>query len=166
MKTALCKVCQVTGVLCTSCERELRTGKITSLDVDISIYLGRAAKDKKELDTVSFKRALYIDNYLVLIFKKGDLRLMLSHGKKIIRDLEEKFGRKVYLVEDHPNFREFIEGLLYPVPVETINIIWLPDGSKETRIVLRKRLRREKERLVKSIVKELRGVDVKLGYMR
>jgi transcription antitermination factor NusA-like protein len=91
---------------------------------------------------------------------------MLSHGKKIIRDLEEKFGRKVYLVEDHPNFREFIEGLLYPVPVETINIIWLPDGSKETRIVLRKRLRREKERLVKSIVKELRGVDVKLGYMR
>jgi transcription antitermination factor NusA-like protein len=166
MRTALCKVCQVTGVLCTSCEKNLRSGRITSLDVDISVFLGKATKDKKEFDDVFLKRALYVDNYLVLIFKKGDLRIMLTQGKRIIKELEAKFGRKVYLVEDHPNFREFIEGLLYPIPVETINIIWLPDGSKETRIVLRKRLRYEKEKLVKSIVRELRGVEVKLGYVR
>ncbi len=166
MKTALCKVCQVTGVLCPSCERNLRSGVISQLDVEISIFLGKETRNKKEFENVQFKKALYIDNYLILIFKKGDLRIMLTHGRKIIRNLEKKFGKRVYLIEDHPNFREFVESLLYPAPVEAINIIWLPDGSKETRIVLSKRLSKEKEELVKKIIKELRGIDVKVGYIR
>jgi transcription antitermination factor NusA-like protein len=73
---------------------------------------------------------------------------------------------RVYLVEDHPNFKEFVESLLYPIPIETINIVWLPGGIKETRIVLGKRIDRRREELVKKIIKVLRGVDVKVGYLR
>lgn len=166
MKTALCKVCQMTSVLCPSCEKNLRNGLITSLDVEISVYLGRETRGRKEFENVHFKKALFLDNYLILIFKKGDLRIMLSHGRRLIKDLEKKYNKKVFLIEDHPNFREFVEGLFYPAPVEAINIIWLPDGSKETRIVLSKKISREKEELIKKIIKELRGVDVKLGYLR
>ena len=112
-----------------------------------------------------FKKALYIDNYLILMFKRGDLPLVLTYGKKLIREMERRFGRRVYIIEDHPNFREFVESLLYPTPVETINIIWLPDGSKETRIVVRGRLDRRREELIKKIIKELRGIEVKVGYI-
>jgi len=165
MKTSLCKVCQVTGVLCPSCEKKLREGEITKLDVEVSVFLGRYAKDVRELEDVEFKRALYIDNYLILVFKRGDLPLMLAHGKRIIRELERRFGRRVYLVEDSPDFREFVESLFYPIPVETINIVWLPDGTQETRIVLGRRIDKRREEIARKIIKELRGIDVKVGYM-
>lgn len=166
MKTALCKVCQVTGVLCPSCEKRIREGEITQLDVEISVFLGKGSRDIRELENVQFKRAIFIDNHLILIFKRGDLPLMVTHGKRLIRELERRFGRKVFIVEDHPNFREFIESLLHPIPVETINIIWLPDGSKETRIMLRRRLDKQREELIKKIIRELRGIEVKVGYLR
>jgi len=155
----------MTGVLCPSCERKVKSGEISKLDVEVSVFLGKYAKDIRELENVQFKKALYIDNYLILMFKRGDLPLVLSYGKKLIREMEKRFGRKVYVIEDHPNFREFVESLLYPTPVETINIIWLPDGSKETRIVVRGRLDRRREELIKKIIKELRGIEVKVGYI-
>lgn len=165
MKTPLCKVCQVTGVLCPSCENKVKSGEISKLDVEVSIFLGKYAKDIRELENVHFKKALYIDNYLVLMFKRGDLPLVLAYGRKLIREMERRFRRKIYVIEDHPNFREFVESLLYPTPVETINIIWLPDGSKETRIVVRGKLDKRREELVKKIIKELRGIEVKVGYI-
>ena len=165
MKTVLCKVCQSTGVLCPSCERKLRSGEISKLDIEISIFLNKETRNKKEFNDVHFRKAFYVDDYLVLVFKKGDLRIMLSYGKRIIKNLERKFGKRVYLVEDHPNFREFIESLLYPAPLEAINIIWLPDGTKETRIVLSRKLNKEREELIKKIIREMKGIDVKIGYI-
>jgi transcription antitermination factor NusA-like protein len=165
LETVLCKICQLTGVLCASCERKLKKGEISQLDVDISVFLGQRTKDKKEAEGIKFLNALYIDDYIILFFQKGDLRKFLKAGREIIDEMRKKFRAKIMLVEHHHNLREFIEGLFYPVPVTAINVIWLPDGSMETRIILGRRISKKKADIVNKITKKVKNVEVKVEYL-
>ncbi|MFQ5712262.1 MAG: hypothetical protein ACE5GD_10875 [Candidatus Geothermarchaeales archaeon] len=165
MKTALCSICQLTGVLCSSCEEKLRRGEITQLDVDVSIFLGQKTRDVKEFEGLRFLRAHHIDKHIVLLFQRGGLSKFLKSGKKILNELNKQFRSNTILVEYHPSLREFVEGLFFPAPVTAVNLIWLPDGSKETRIILGRKLGKKKVRILKKIVQKVMGVDVKVEYL-
>ncbi|HID05560.1 MAG TPA: transcription elongation factor, partial [Armatimonadetes bacterium] len=52
MKTPLCRVCQLTGVLCPRCEEKYKSGEVTKLDIEVSVALSRLTKDIKELEDV------------------------------------------------------------------------------------------------------------------
>ena len=87
LETSLCKICQLTGVLCSSCEEKLKDNKITKLDVDISIYLGQKTRGKKEYNKYKFNNALYIEDYLVLVFE-GEINKAIKNDKeKIFKEM-------------------------------------------------------------------------------
>ncbi|NIM44140.1 MAG: hypothetical protein GTN80_00450 [Nitrososphaeria archaeon] len=162
MKTALCSICQLTGVLCSSCEEKLRRNEISQLDADASIFLGQRTKGIKEFEKMRFLRAYYINKHLVLLFQRGDLSKFLKSGKKILGEMTKKFRANAMLVEYHPSLREFVEGLFFPIPVTAVNMIWLPDGSKETRIILGRRMGKKKVEIIKKVIQKVMGVDVKV----
>ncbi len=165
MHTPLCMICQLTGSLCSSCESKLTEGTISRLDVDISVHLARETKNTKELDRVRFLYALYVDDYIILFFRRGDLPKFLAHGKGILREMRNKFRTNVLAVEYHPNLREFLEGIFYPTPVTALNVIWLPDGTRETRVILGRRAHHKKIGIATKIAKKVRNVDVKVEYI-
>ncbi|MFQ5951162.1 MAG: hypothetical protein ACE5KH_03660 [Candidatus Geothermarchaeales archaeon] len=154
----------MTGSLCSSCESRLSEGSISRLDVDISVHLGRETKSDNELDRVRFMYALYVDDYIILFFKRGDLAAFLAHGKDILRGIKKKFRANVLAVEYHPNLRQFLEGIFYPTPVTALNVIWLPDGTRETRVILGRRAHHKKVGIATKIAKKVRNVDVKVEY--
>ena len=152
----------MTGVLCPSCEKKLEKGEISTLDVKISIFLGRRTRNIKELNNISLLKTEIADDYLILLFRKGDAGKFIRYAKEIIRELEGEFKKKVIALDYHPNLKKFIESVFHPIPIATINVIWLPDGSKETRVILERRVRGRRVELAKKIIQRVMNVEVKV----
>jgi transcription antitermination factor NusA-like protein len=64
---------------------------------------------------------------------------LLGYGGKIIKALGEETGKSVRILEHGVDDRKFLEDLFTPLSILTINTIWLPDGTTETRVILKKR---------------------------
>ncbi len=91
------------------------------------------------LQNVYFHKAVDVGKTLALIVGHGDVPRLLGYGGKIIKGLTEETGRSVRVLEHGVAERKFLEDLFAPLSIVTINTIWLPDGSTETRAILRKR---------------------------
>jgi transcription antitermination factor NusA-like protein len=56
-----------------------------------------------------------------------------------MKTLGEETGKIVRILEHGVDDRKFLEDLFMPLSILTINTIWLPDGTTETRVILKKR---------------------------
>jgi transcription antitermination factor NusA-like protein len=91
------------------------------------------------LQNVYFHRAIESGKTLAIIVGSGDVHRLLGYGGRIIKALYEETGKNIRVLEDGVDERKFLEDLFAPLSIMTINTIWLPDGSTETRAILRKR---------------------------
>ncbi|MBD0299782.1 MAG: hypothetical protein ICV82_05870, partial [Nitrososphaera sp.] len=48
---------------------------------------------------------------------------------------EKQIGQKVWFVETEASDRRFIESLLYPLKVLSVNFFWLPEANKLTKVI-------------------------------
>ena len=75
-------------------------------------------------------------------------------------------AKKVKVLEVGGSDRKFIEDLFSPLNIVTINTIWLPDGSIESRAVVSGSPRRipiEVESL-KILAKEIKGINLRVEF--
>ena len=91
------------------------------------------------LQNVYFHKAVDADRTLAVIVGPGDVPRLLGYGGKIIKALGEEVGRSIRVLEYGVDDRKFLEDLFAPLSIVTINTIWLPDGTTETRVILKKR---------------------------
>ena len=139
MKTVLCSFCLKSGILCQKCSARLKSGEISELDVKIACLLLSLEEKYPSLQNVYFHKAVEAGKTLAVIVGPGDVHRLLGFGGKILKTLGEETGRNIRVLEDGVDERKFLEDLFAPLSVVTINTIWLPDGSTETRAILRKR---------------------------
>ena len=104
------------------------------------------------LQNVSFYKAVDVGKTLAILVGKGDVPRLLSYGGKIIRALSEKTGKAIRVLEYGVNDRKFLEDLFAPLSIVTINTIWLPDGTTETRVILKRKGGRQPPFDVKALV--------------
>jgi transcription antitermination factor NusA-like protein len=88
---------------------------------------------------VYFHGAVDAGKTLAIVVGLGDVPRLLGFGGKIIKALGEETGKSVRVLEYGVDDRKFLEDLFAPLGILTINTIWLPDGTTETRVILRKR---------------------------
>jgi transcription antitermination factor NusA-like protein len=138
VKTVLCKFCLQSGILCQKCESKLRSGTITQTDLKIARLLLSLEKHFPSLQDVYFHKAVETDGALAIIVGPGQVSRLLGYGGKIVRKLKEQTGKSIRVIEYGTNDRKFLEDLFAPLNIVTINTIWLPDGSTETRVILKK----------------------------
>jgi len=139
VKTALCSFCLKSGILCQKCSARLKSGEISELDLKIARLLLSLEEKYPSLQNVCFHKAVDAGKTLALIVGPGDVSRLLGFGGKIIRALGEETGRNIRVLEHGGDERKFLEDLFAPLGIMTINTIWLPDGSTETRAILRRR---------------------------
>jgi hypothetical protein len=78
-------------------------------------------------------------------------------------------GGKTLLIEAESTDRKLLEDLFYPIRILTVNIVWLPDGSKLTKVIIPGR---KTERfpldieLIKKVVKAVRNIDLLVEFER
>ena len=168
MKTALCNFCLKSGILCSKCQGKLKSGKVSEVDFTIARFLLSLEEQYPTLQDVTFNKAVEADKILAILVDKGDVPRLLSHGGKIVKALGEKTGKTIRILEHGVTERKFLEDLFVPLNILTINKIWLPDGTTETRVILN-RGRRKRIPNVKAsmdIAQKLRGMTLRVEFAR
>jgi len=139
MKTELCSFCLKSGMLCQKCSAKVKAGEITDLDLRIARLLLNIEEKYPSLQNICFYKALEVEKTLAIIVGHGDVPRLLGYGGKIIKALSDESGKNVRILEHGVDDRKFLEDLFIPFSILTINTIWLPDGTTETRVILKRK---------------------------
>jgi transcription antitermination factor NusA-like protein len=126
-------------MLCQKCLGKLKSGEVSELDLKIARLLLALEEKYPSLQNVYFHGAVDADKTLAIVVGLGDVPRLLGFGGKIIKALGEETGKSIRVLEYGVDDRKFLEDLFAPLGILTINTIWLPDGTTETRVILRKR---------------------------
>lgn len=139
MKTVLCNFCLKSGILCPKCSEKVKSGEVTKLDLEIARFLASLEDTYPSLQNAYFYKAIEARKTLAIVVGKGDVPRLLGYGGKIIKALSKKTGKSIRVLEHGTDDRKFLEDLFAPLSIVTINTIWLPDGTTETRVILRRK---------------------------
>ncbi len=166
----VCHFCLKSGILCSKCQAKLRLGEISKTDLEIGRLLMSLEDQYPPLQDIYFYKAIEHDDVLALIVGRGDVARLLSYGGKILRAVGHKTGKTVRVLEYGVDDRKFLEDLFVPFQILTINTIWLPDGTTETRVILKRRGRRRPSFLnveaLKQIAQKARGMTLRVEFSR
>lgn len=95
---------------------------------------------------------------MAILVGRGDVPRLLGYGGKIIKALSDETGKTIRVLEYGVDDRKFLEDLFAPLSIVTINTIWLPDGSTETRVILKRKGGRQPPFDVKALMEIARKV--------
>jgi transcription antitermination factor NusA-like protein len=148
-------------MLCNKCQEKINTGVVDDLYMKVAQYL--------LLQKARLRNVVDVGGYLVLVVGRGDRNKFMGNAGRLSRDIGDEFNRRVLIIEEGVNDRGFLEDLFTGQHIVTINIIWLPDGTTETRVVLQERgaRRLSKKRLnaLTGIAKGVRKMDLRVEYV-
>jgi len=154
-------------MLCQKCLAKLKSGEVSELDLKIARLLLSLEEKYPSLQNVYFHRAVDVDKTLAIIVGPGDVHRLLGYGGKIIKALGEETGKSIRVLEYGVDDRKFLEDLFAPLSIVTINTIWLPDGTTETRAILRKRRRTQPPfdvKALKEIALKVRNMTLRVEF--
>lgn len=157
------------GILCRRCEEKLEKGQITELDLKVIQRMVELEKEHPVLQDVTYHRSVEADGMMAVLVDRKDVPRLLGGGAKIVKDLGDTFGKRVKLISYGGDDREFLEDLFSPLSILTINTIWIPDGSTETKVILTGRQPRRMPvdlDIVKTMAQELKGMTLRVEFER
>ena len=162
----LCSFCLKSGILCQKCSAKVKSGEVTETDLRVARLLLSLEEKFPSLQNVYFHKTVETDGTLAIVVGPGDVPRLLGYGGKIIKTLGEETGRNIRVLENGVDNRKFLEDLFAPLNILTINTIWLPDGSTETRVILgRKRGRSSLDvKALKEIASKVRNITLRVEY--
>ena len=169
VKTILDAFCVKSGILCRRCEEKLEKGQITELDLKVIQRMVELEKEHPVLQDVTYHRSVEADGMMAVLVDRRDLPRLLGGGAKVVKDLGDTFGKRVKLISYGGDDREFLEDLFSPLSILTINTIWIPDGSTETKVILTGRQPRKMPvdlDVVKTIAKDLKSMTLRVEFER
>jgi transcription antitermination factor NusA-like protein len=169
VKTILDAFCVKSGILCRRCEEKLEKGQVTELDLKVIQRMVELEKEYPVLQEVTYHRSVEADGMMAVLVDRRDVPKLLGGGAKVVKDLGETFGKRVKLISYGGDDREFLEDLFSPLSILTINTIWIPDGSTETKVILTGRQPRKMPvdlDKVKMIAHELKGMTLRIEFER
>ena len=154
-------------MLCSKCQAKLKSGEVSQEDLKIARLLLSLENKFPPLQDVYFHKAVDTDDVLAIIIGQGDMPRLLGLGGKVVRAIGESTGKTIRILEHGVDDRKFLEDLFAPLSIITINTIWLPDGTTETRVILRKRGRRPPPinvEALKEIAQKIRGITLRVEF--
>ena len=167
METVLCHFCLKTGVMCERCEEKIRSGEVGPSYAEVAkLLLDIEANGIGALQQTKLLNVADVGDVLVLVFRRGDLRHLRPVRGRLVKMVEERTGKRVHLLEGDVDERTFLEQLFWPARLLTINKIWLPDGSVETRVILHGRKPWADVEVLKAVARELRGLSLRVEFER
>lgn len=167
MKTVLCSFCLKSGILCQKCSARVESGEINDLDLKIARLLLSLEQNYPSLQNVYFHKSFEAGKTLAIVVGSGDVPRLLGYGGKILKAIGEETGKSVRVLEYGVDDRKFLGDLFAPLNVVTMNTIWLPDGSTETRVILKKKGRGQPPfdvKALKEIASKVRNMTLRVEF--
>jgi transcription antitermination factor NusA-like protein len=126
-------------MLCQKCSAKVKAGEISEVDLKIARLLLSLEEKYPSLQNVCFYKAVEVEKTLAIIVGHGDVPKLLGYSGKIVKAIGDETGKNVKVLENGVDDRKFLEDLFTPFSILTINTIWLPDGTTETRVILKRK---------------------------
>ncbi|MGA3296440.1 MAG: hypothetical protein ABSD41_03210 [Candidatus Bathyarchaeia archaeon] len=167
VKTILDAFCVKSGILCRRCEEKLQKGLITQLDLKVIQKFVELEKEYPVLQDVTYHRSVEAADMMAVLVDKKDLPRLLGGGAKVVKELSQSFGKRVKLISFGGDDRAFLEDLFSPLSIFTINTIWIPDGTTETKVILAGRRPRKMPvdlDMVQTIAKDMRDMTLRVQF--
>jgi transcription antitermination factor NusA-like protein len=162
LRIPICAFDAKTGILCAKCQAKLSAGQISNSDIVVSKVLVKLAESVPEVNKMALLRSNEVEGSYVMEMEQSDATLIRSKPE-IKQKLEDMLKGKVWVIGTSNSDRQFLEELFYPIRILTVNTVWLPDGSKLTKVIIPgkrpERLRGEIEAL-KKVVKRMKGIEL------
>jgi transcription antitermination factor NusA-like protein len=162
LRIPICAFDAKTGILCAKCQAKLSAGQISNSDIVVSKVLVKLAESVPEVNKMALLRSNEVEGSYVMEMEQSDATLIRSKPE-IKQKLEDVLKGKVWVIGTSNSDRQFLEELFYPIRILTVNTVWLPDGSKLTKVIIPgkrpERLRGEIEAL-KKVVKRMKGIEL------
>jgi transcription antitermination factor NusA-like protein len=154
-------------MLCNKCKSKVESGEVNDQYIKVAKLLLGVENQYQFLQKVRLDNVLEAGGFLVLVVGKGDAA-KVNADPKLTRDLGDQFNKRVLVIESGVKDRQFLEDLFVSQHIVTINIIWLPDGSTETRVVLQgrgnRRLSKKRLQALINVAKTIRNMDLRVEY--
>ena len=170
MKTPICVFDAKTGVLCSKCESKLKSGHISQGDVEASIKLTKIEEKNNDIKKLTLVSAYRIEDDTVLIMPSSDITT-IRMDEKILKDIKKEFPGDIWFIENGATEKRFIENLVYPLKLSTMNLVWLPDDNKLTKIVINKKKQSRnvnindiKTNKIQNIAKEIKNIELLIEF--
>jgi hypothetical protein len=167
LKIPICTFDAKTGTLCAKCESKLKLGQLKQADVEGAIKLTKLADRNQDVNKFTMIGAARVNGDFVLILRGSDISVLRSNTM-LPTKFEHEFQSKVWFVEAEATDKRFIENLFFPMKVLTVNLIWLPDGSKLTRVQIASKSNNSELKdtieKIKKIAKEIRNIELLVEF--
>jgi hypothetical protein len=152
-------------MLCPNCQAKLDRGEITGFDIQLSKWFLEREKQYPSLDALTLKRAARTEKNLILIVNKKNKELLLNEDA-LIQELTEEYGEPI-IIEGTPKLRRIVREFIAPAIEVGVNSLYLPDGAKESVVMLREedreRIKYSKDEL-REIISAIMGESVLFEY--
>ena len=150
----------------------VKSGAVSPQYMEVGKFLLSLEKEYPLLQEVTLYNVLQEGGILVLVVGRGEGEKILGYGYggRLTRVIGEKFsGKRVKVLEKGVSSRHFLEDLFSGMTILTINTIWLPDGTTETKVVLRgKRSQRPSSKRMKAltqIAKKVGNINLRIEFV-
>jgi transcription antitermination factor NusA-like protein len=167
LKIPICTFDAKTGILCAKCETKLKLGHLKQADVEGAIKITKLAEHNQDINKFTMVGAAKVDGDFVLILRGSDISVLRANTM-LPTKFEHEFQSKVWFVEAEATDKRFIENLFFPLRVQTVNLIWLPDGSKLTRVIIAGKSNNPESKTtiekIKKIAKEIRNIELLVEF--
>src|SRR6266511_4977916 len=117
VKTILDNFCVKSGIFCTRCEEKLKKGQITDLDVRVIRTITELEKENPSLQQVTFHKAVEAGDIMALMVDRRGMDAFLSSGAKLAKSLGDRVGKRVRVLSQGGDDRDFLEGLFTPFSI-------------------------------------------------
>lgn len=130
MKLPLCNVCVTSGILCNACQAKLDSGEMTDEDIKIARVLKKEFADEKNVKNAEIKRIVSTKSLVLIVCSKDSGPALIGKGGTIVKRLGQELGKNVRVVEESDDMRTFLQNIIFPVPVISLNVLYANSGEK------------------------------------
>lgn len=134
MRLPVCNFDLESDMLCTNCQARLERGELKHFDIEFSKWILEKDKDYPSLVDLTLLRAARVGDKVVLVVKKRGKDLILAEDA-LVNEITEHFGEPI-IVEGPVKLRRVVREFIHPANEVGVNSLYLPDGSKESIVML------------------------------
>jgi transcription antitermination factor NusA-like protein len=120
------------------------------------------------IERISLDDVIRVRGLVVLLVGRGDAHKFNSNAD-LVKETRNKLNSHVLVVESRTSDRRFMEDLFRDQRIVTINTVWLPGETSETRVILERRgvRRLSKKRIseISRVSKIVRNIDLRIEYI-
>jgi transcription antitermination factor NusA-like protein len=122
MRLPICGACLESEKLCEACSERLKNNEIAHSDVELARAMAKVSEQHPQLEKAEFLKTHAVDDVFVVEVPKGSAGQIIGRKGALIKELCEYMGKRIKVVEETNEKRDFVEKVLNPARMKGLTV--------------------------------------------